>query len=192
MVDIFDFRSKIGGGVRANQFTASIIYPGAAGFIAQAQGSAEQLLIKSAQLPGSTLGNIDVFFRGRAIKVPGDRTFDDYTMTILNDRNFVHRKALDSWHNIIASNAFNTGAVNPRLTYGQIYVTQLDRSGADLRQYLLFDVYPTTIGPTELSMETNDAIEEYTVTFAVNGFTVVGVETLVDAAQAAITSLIQA
>ena len=117
------FQSKLqGGGARPNLFEVSIpklpdaalnSTPGAT------WGSEEQedfsIMCKAAQLPASTIASIDVPFRGRTLKVAGDRTIENWSITVINDENFNIRNAMEAWMNGIAKLSNNTGADKPSI-----------------------------------------------------------------------------
>ena len=106
---------------------------------------------------------IDVNFRGRILKIAGDRTFDTWTITVINDTDFSIRSAFEKWMNSINRLSDATGANNPADYQEDAYVHQLDRDGSTLRSYRFYDVFPTNISQMDLSYETVDTIEEFTV-----------------------------
>ena len=160
--NIHDFKQSFKGGVRPNLFRCVISH--------QVGIPQIEFLCKAAQLPASTIGNVDVPFRGRQLKVPGDRTFGDWTVTILNDPQFVIRSAFEDWSANITHHAANISTLNHSTVYGQAQVIQLGRNGEPLRTYRMEDIYPTEIAAIDLGMDTNDTVEEYGVTFAVNNW----------------------
>jgi len=167
MPKISDFRATLGGGVRANLFNAIINYPNGVGAESGTNDPNVHLMIKGVQLPGSTIGNIQVPFRGRFTPVTGDRIFPEVSITILNDLGFRHRKALEGWHNVIAGNIDNIGSENIADMYGEMIIEQLDREEKVLRTYNFFGIFPSDIAPVDLSIDSADTLSEYTVTFAV-------------------------
>ena len=167
MATISDFKNNFRGGVRANLFQVTIVAP--------VIGMMDlQFLGKAASIPASTIGNIDVPFRGRQLKVPGDRTFADWTVTILNDPEWSYRTAIESWMDKINNHSQNQSSINASDIYGQATVSQLNRTGGIIRTYRIQDIYPIEAAAIELSMDANDAVEEFTVNFAINNFTVDG------------------
>ena len=152
-----------GGGARANQF--KVDFP--------ALGGGMEFLARSAQIPALTIGEIAVPYRGRQIFVPGDRTYDAWTLTIFNDTGYSIRSKLEGWANQIqniGSTIEQEGSV-----YREAEVQQLSRDGSSvLRTYHLFGVWPTTIDAIDLAWDTNDTIEEYGVTFRFNYMTING------------------
>ena len=160
--NIHDFKQSFKGGVRPNLFRCNITH---------AVGIPQmEFLCKAAQIPASTIGNIDVPFRGRQLKVPGDRTFADWTVTVLNDPQFAIRAAFEEWSARITHHAVNVSTLTHSNIYGQSTVVQLDRNGGNLRTYRVEDIYPTEIAAIDLGMDTNDTVEEYAITFAVNNW----------------------
>ena len=160
--NIHDFKESFRGGVRPNLFRCSISHTVGIGNV--------EFLCKGTQIPSSTIGNIDVPFRGRQLKVPGDRTFTDWTVTVLNDPQFIIRSAFEDWSANITHHAANVSSLNHSSVYGQAQVIQMGRNGEALRTYRMEDIYPTEIAAIDLGMDTNDTVEEYGVTFAVNNW----------------------
>ena len=160
--NIHDFKQSFKGGVRPNLFRVSIQHLVGIPNI--------EFLCKAAQIPSSTIGNIDVPFRGRQLKVPGDRTFADWTVTVLNDPAFAIRASFEDWSAKITHHAVNVSSLDHSSVYGQAQVIQMGRGGEALRSYRVEDIYPTEIAAIDLGMDTNDTVEEYSVTFAVNNW----------------------
>ena len=141
---------------------------------------------KAAALPASNVAAIDVPFRVRIFKVAGDRTFDTWTVTIINDEGFILRTAMDEWMNQISKLENNLGATNPASYMTNAKVYQLGRgsktSSEDntgdkntvLREYEFVDIFPTNISAIDLSYESSDTIEEFTVEFQVQSFSLAG------------------
>ena len=159
---ISDFKSKLtGGGARANLFEVVLTFPD----LAQPPTDVldkSRFLVKAARLPASNIQQIDVPFRGRILKIAGDRTFDSWSITVINDTDFAIRSAFENWMNVINRLSDNTGAVNPADYQADCYVYQLDRDGQALRSYRFFDTFPTQVGPIELSYDAQ-GIQEFTV-----------------------------
>ena len=160
---ITDFKSKLtGGGARPNLFEVELAWPDTIG-IANDVKEKSRFLVKSAALPASNITPIDINFRGRILKIAGDRTFDTWTVTIINDTDFAIRSAFEKWMNLINKLDNATGAQNPADYQEDAYVHQLDRDGSTLRTYKFLDLFPTNISQVDLSYETIDTIEEFTV-----------------------------
>ena len=186
------FKSKLsGGGARPNLFEVEIpSFPEAAGTNTWRTGDNQEadtfkFLCKAASLPASQGTPVEIPFRGRILKVAGDRTFETWSTTIINDENFLIRNAFETWMQGISKNSNATGASNPSAYMTYALVHQLGR-GADqgrsstgasaavdgsaiapLKTYTFFDIFPTTISAIDLSYENTDAIEEYSVEFQV-------------------------
>ena len=162
ILGVDDFKAKmVGGGARPNLFQATINFPGYAG------GDVEltSFLCRAAQLPGSTVTPVIVPFRGRQLKVAGDRTFEDWPVTIFNDTDFNVRDAMERWMNGINAHSANTGLVNPVDYQADLFVDQLDKDGAVLKRYNFRGAFPTVVGPIVLDYEANDQIEVFEVNF---------------------------
>ena len=164
---ITDFKSKLtGGGARSNLFEVVLNFP------ALAPASSEVLdksrfLVKAANLPASNISDITVPFRGRILHVAGDRTFDSWTVTIINDTDFAIRSAFEKWMNAINRVSDNTGSTDPASYQADAFVYQLDRNGDTLRSYHFYDLFPTNISPINLSYDT-EGIQEFTVEMQVH------------------------
>ena len=164
MANINDFKAKLaGGGARPNQFKVTMPFPG----YSQVGGEIEELafLCKVTQLPAMTVGMVTVPFRGRQIKIAGDRTYADWTITVINDTNFKLRNAFERWQNGINNATDGEGLTNPADYQVDAFVDQLDRNGATIKSYTLRGAYPIDIAQIELDYGNNDTIEEFQVTF---------------------------
>lgn len=160
---ITDFKSKlIGGGARPNLFEVELAFPEEIAIDNDVKEKA-RFLVKAAALPASNITPIDVNFRGRILKIAGDITFDTWTITVINDTDFAIRSAFEKWMNSINRLSDATGTNNPADYQEDAYVHQLDRDGSTLRTYRFYDVFPTQISQVDLSYETVDTIQEFTV-----------------------------
>jgi len=160
MANIDNFKAKLtGGGARPNLFKVICNFP------AEAEGDAElaSFLIKGAGLPASVIAPIEVPYRGRKLKVAGDRTFEPWTITVINDEGFVIRNAFERWMNSINEHINNVGLINPNDYQTDMTVQQLGKDDSVLKTIDLKGVFPTNLSQIELNYETNDQIEEYTV-----------------------------
>jgi len=174
ILGVDDFKSKLkGGGARPNLFKATINFP------AYAQGDVEltSFMCKAAALPASTVGMIMVPFRGRQLKMAGDRTFDVWTPTIINDTDFGTRNALERWMNGINGHATNTGLTNPIDYSADLTVEQLDKDGSTLKTYNFRGAFPTGISQIDLSYDATDTIEEFAVEFQIQYWEAAGITT---------------
>jgi hypothetical protein len=164
---ISDFKSKLtGGGARPNLFEVELNFPTGAKLIGD-DNNIDRFMVKGAALPASNIGPIEIPFRGRILKIAGDRTFDTWTVTIINDTAFTLRDKFEKWMNLINKHDDASGLVDPADYMQAAYVKQLDRDGETLRKYKFHDVFPTNISQIDLNYETTDAIEEFTVEFQV-------------------------
>ena len=179
MASMSTFIGKIGQGVKPNQFSVSIPYPAGIADVTAGDDELTNLLCKSAALPGSNLGVIEVPFRGRTIKIAGDRTFDTWSATFFNDKDMKTRAFFEAWLNSINSHDGNASS-NPNLTgeaagaqgiYSTtIKVNQLERgteaeNAQIIRTYDLKFAFPTSVSQIDLAYDSNDQIEEFTVEF---------------------------
>lgn len=163
ILGVDDFKSKLrGGGARPNLFKATINFPAYAG------GDVEvtSFLCKAAQLPRSALNSFPVPFRGRELKVAGDRTFEDWQVTIINDTDFVVRDAMERWMNGINAHSANTGLINPVDYQADLLVDQLDRNESVIKRYTFRGAFPTDVSSIALDYDTRDQLETFDVTFA--------------------------
>ena len=161
MPNINDFKSKLrGGGARANQFRVVMPFPG----FASLGGETENMsfLCSSSSLPGMTVAETPIPFRGRTLYVAGDRTFETWTNTILNDTDFKIRNAYERLLNGINNMSDNEGLVNPADYQVDAFIDQLDRNGNVLKSYTFRGMFPTSIDDIALSYDTNNAVESFT------------------------------
>ena len=165
---ISDFKSRLaGGGARPNLFEVELAFPDAVP-VANDILQKSRFLVKAAALPASSITPIDIHFRGRILKVAGDRTFETWTITVINDADFAIRSAFEKWMNTINKMDDATGLTNPEQYQKDAMVHQLDRDGSILRSYKFWDIYPTNISAIDLSYETVDTIEDFTVEMQVH------------------------
>jgi len=177
---ISDFKgSLIGGGARPNLFEVELTtLPGGIAW----DSSHFSYMCKAATLPASNIANIDVPFRGRIFKVAGDRTIDPWTVTIINDEEFKLRNAFEQWADLIARLDNNMGVTNPEDYMSNAKVYQLGRgasvssatnagtANAVLKEYEFFNIWPSAVAAIDLSYDSTDTIEEFTVDFQVQSF----------------------
>jgi len=164
MANINDFKSVLkGGGARANQFSVTMPFPG----YAAVGGETRQMsfLCKATNMPGQTLGEVAVPFRGRNLYIAGDRTFETWTTMVMNDTDFAIRNAFERWMNEINSLSDNSGLSNPSDYQVDAFVDQLDRAGQVIKSYTFRGLFPLTIAQIDLAYDSNDAVEEFEVTY---------------------------
>ena len=183
---ISEFKSRLlGGGARPNLFEVELTtLPTSVALPWQAERFG--FLCKAAQMPAQTIANIDVPFRGRIFKVAGDRTIENWSITIINDEDFLFRNAFEEWTQQIANLDDNMGSTNPASYMVNAKVYQLGRgstqasqnNGGDsnvvLKEYEFIDIFPVSVGSIDLSYDSTDTIEEYTVEFAVQSYRLKG------------------
>ena len=163
MANISDFKAKLaGGGARANQFKVTMPFPG----YASVGGEIEELafLCRATSIPSMEIANIPVPFRGRAIKIAGDRTIPSWSVTVYNDTNFKLRDAFERWQNGINNMSDNEGLTNPVDYQVDCFLDHLDRNGNTIKSYTLRGVFPTAVAAIPLSYDEAGAIEEFEVT----------------------------
>ena len=163
MANISDFKAKLaGGGARNNQFKVTMPFPG----YASVGGEIEDLafLCRATSIPSMEVTNINVPFRGRAIKIAGDRTIPAWSVTVYNDTNFRLRNAFERWQNGINNMSDNEGLTNPVDYQVDAFLDHLDRNGNTIKSYTLRGVYPTAIAAIPLDYDEKTVIEEFEVT----------------------------
>lgn len=164
ILGVDDFKAKLrGGGARPNLFKVTLNFP------AYAAGDVElaSFLCKGAALPASVIAPIPVPFRGRQLQVAGDRTFEPWEVTIINDTDMNVRNSLERWMNGINAHSANLGFTNPQDYQADLLVDQLDKNEQVLKRYVFRGCFPTNVSAIELSYETTDTIEEFTCEFQV-------------------------
>jgi hypothetical protein len=165
---ITDFKATLqGGGVRPTMFQVELTFPASVTPDTNLATQEGQFLIKSSQIPASTVGSIPVPFRGRQLKVSGDRSFADWSTTVLNDTTFTLRKAFEKWAELIQNHNYALGSASLDEYFANAIVRQLDRDGRQLRAYRFEGIWPTNVGEIALAFDQYDTVEEYDVTFAV-------------------------
>jgi hypothetical protein len=156
MATIDQFKAQlIGGGPRANRFKV---------FIPRA-GNKIEFLCKAANIPAGTLGEVVVPFRGHNLKLAGERTFEDWQITVINDVEFSVRSGLEAWQEEIQAMDSGEGSTSTDYLISRAFVEQLNKDDSVLARYEFFNMFPKNIGAIELSYDTVDALEEFTVDF---------------------------
>ena len=181
--NVSSFIQRVGQGVKPNMFMVDVNFPGA---LSKSADDLEttNIMCKSAALPGSNLGVIEVPFRGRTVKIAGDRTFDTWTVTFFNDKDFKLRAFFEEWANKINTHEANTSELfvpNSSTGYtADLKVKQLEKddttTGSILRTYTLFYCFPTNVSQIDLAYDSNDQIEEFTVEWQYSYFKAEGGE----------------
>lgn len=165
--NVSDFRSQMQfDGARPNLFEVQMDFPTIA---ALPQATTKmKFMCKSAQLPGSTVGVVDVPYFGRQVKFAGNRTFADWTVTVINDEDFIVRNAFERWMNGINSHASNLRVVgrSPRDYTQTAWVRHFGKTGDTIKQYKFIGMFPQDISAIDLDWGNNDVMEEFTVTLS--------------------------
>ena len=180
------FKSRLAtGGARPNLFEANINFPGGYASFWNTDAQEDfQFFCKATSMPASSIGVVDVPFRGRTLKVAGDRTFEPWTVTVINDEDYDVRNSFEKWANAINNLVTGVGDINPNTYMGQGQIRQLSRSATVAgnldgtaafdkgdqkvtKVYQVRDIWPSEISSIDLSYDSSDAIEEFTVTFQV-------------------------
>lgn len=173
--NVENFRTALGaGGSRPNQFQVILTAPSGAplpgGFARDSS-----FLVTAASLPGQTIGTAITFYRGREVKMAGDRVFAPWTTTIINDTAMITRTAIENWINSMEDLQNKNGVILPRSYYGDLTVQQLDRNGGVSKVYKFLGAFPTDISEVGLSYDANDQISSFTCTWQYQDFVTTGV-----------------
>mgnify|MGYP003322730267 FL=1 len=182
------FKSRLTGGIaRPNLFEVVLAFPD--GVVDESVSDIDpktRFLVKAAALPASNIAPISVPFRGRQLKIAGDRTFDEWTITVINDTDFAIRGSFERWMNSMSKVSDNAGNINPEDYTKDAFVYQLGRSPVDagsqksdqnmpvLRTYKFYSIFPTNVSQIDLSYDSSDAVEEFTVTLQVQWWEAAG------------------
>ena len=178
MTKIADFLGKFDGGSRPNLFEIEIT-----GESSIFGPDDLKVHCKAAALPSSVLGEIPINYMGRIIKVPGDRTYEDWTITIINDEQMSLRHKFEEWNSRYNNHQGNTPSVNiagankqnshmTMLATTSAIVRQLDRNHKMIREYTLNGLWCDNVSAVDLSYDTPDSISEFTVTLKYQYFTI--------------------
>lgn len=167
--NVAEFRSQmVGDGARPNLFSVSLTFPSN---VAGGSDASRKVtfMAKAAQLPGSTVNQVPVFYFGREMKFVGNRTFADWTITIINDEDFTVRNSMERWLNTLNSHAGNLRDAGSRQSSSysvDAEVIQYGKTGDELKKYKFVGMFPVDLAPIDLDWGANDSIEEFAVTFA--------------------------
>lgn len=171
--NVSSFLTQVKQGVRPNMFQVDITFPGTV----EADQTLVSYMCKSAALPASNIGVIEVPFRGRTVKIAGDRTFDNWSATFINDKEMKSRSYFEQWLNQINTHKANTGDIQDPTAYGRsVVIRQLEKdnspAGSELRSYKLWYAFPISTSAIDLAYDSNDQIEEFSVEFQYSYWTV--------------------
>ena len=172
-----------GGGARPNLFEVELDASNLTQFMGGVPAANLAFMCKATALPAQNIAAIDVPFRGRVFKVAGDRTVDNWTITVINDENFAVRNSIERWTESIAELATNQGQVDPNnyMTTAKVFQYSRQKGTGDnvgiIKTYKFVDIWPVTVGDIALSYDTGDTIEEFDVEFAVNNIELLGLPT---------------
>ena len=171
--NVSSFLQVVKQGVRPNMFQVDISFPGSV----EADQTLVSYMCKSAVLPASNIGVIEVPFRGRTVKIAGDRTFDNWSATFINDKEMKSRSYFEQWLNQINTHKANTGEIQDPTAYGRsVVIRQLEKdstpAGSELRSYKLWYAFPISTSAIDLAYDSNDQIEEFSVEFQYSYWTV--------------------
>ena len=160
ILGVDDMKAKlVGGGARPNLFKVTMAFPS----YVTANVELASYMCKATSMPASTIAPIAVPFRGRTLQVAGDRTFDPWSVTIINDTDFNVRNSFEQWMNGINQHKQNTGLTQPSSYMADMIVEQLDKDGTVEKTYNIRGTFPTNLGAIELSYDSENAIEEFEV-----------------------------
>ena len=160
ILGVDDMKAKLdGGGARPNLFKVTMAFPS----YVTANVELASYMCKATSMPASTIAPIAVPFRGRQLQIAGDRTFDPWSVTIINDTDFNVRNSFEQWMNGINQHKQNTGLTQPSSYMADMIVEQLDKDGTVEKTYNIRGTFPTNLGAIELSYDSENAIEEFEV-----------------------------
>ena len=180
---INDFKSRLaGGGARPNLFEVAMTFPDNLTSSGKELAKTEvRYMVKAAELPASNIGDIPVNFRGRILHVAGDRTFDPWTITVINNTDWALRQTFEDWSNMINNRVYDFGVTQPVEYHTNASVLQLARNnpagtGQDqtgdsnipiVSKYKFYGMWPSQVSSVALDYGSTDTIEEFQVTFQV-------------------------
>jgi hypothetical protein len=174
--NVAEFRSQMtGDGARPNLFSVSLTFPS---FVNGGTDASRKVtfMAKAAQLPGSTISTVPVYYFGREMKFVGNRSFADWTLTIINDEDFTIRNTVEKWMNALNSHESNVRDFNAKQPSGysvDAEVIQYGKSGNELKKYSFVGLFPIDLAAIALDWASNDTIEEFDVTFAYQYWTAI-------------------
>lgn len=170
MARIDDFRAQLtGGGARPSLFRVILMFPQTLPIPGATEASKKaEFLVRATSLPASRINTIEIPFRGRTTKLAGDRVFDNWGCTIMNDTDFAIRNALESWSALIANHTSTVGVLTSAAYQTDMYVQQLDRNDRALKTYKFVNCFPVNISEIQLDAGASGQIEEFSVEFALD------------------------
>ena len=174
--NVNDIRAQLtGGGARANLFEVVMPFPTVSN--PGAAAAKMSFTCKGAQMPGSDLGMVEMFYFGRTIKLMGNRTFPEWTTSVVNDEDFVVYNAVQSWMNAINSHEGNVrgAGVNPTDYQSSADIIHYGKDGEEIKKITVVNMWPSVLAPIDLDWSTNDALEEFTVTWQYDYWTASGI-----------------
>ena len=164
ILGVDQFKAKLaGGGARPNLFKITLAYPR----IMTGNVELTSFMCNAGQLPASNVNSIPVPYRGRILNMAGDRTFDPWSVNIINDTNFEVRRSMEIWMNAMNAHQSNTGVSSPEDYQADLTVEQLDKDESILYSYKFRGCFPTSVSAISLAYSSNDQIEEFTVDFSI-------------------------
>ncbi len=165
--NVTEFRANmVGDGARPNLFQVQMAFPNIAS--SPLAGQRLSFMAKGSQLPGSSIGTTSAYYFGREVKFAGNRSFPNWTLTVINDEDFVVRNGFEKWMNALNSHSLNVrsvAAVNSLFYASDATVTQFSKTGLPIKQYKFVGMFPIDLSPIELDWAQNDTMEEFNVTF---------------------------
>jgi hypothetical protein len=165
ILGVDQFKAKLaGGGARPNLFKITLAYPR----IMTGDVELTSFMCNAGQLPASTMATVLIPYRGRQTFMAGDRTFDPWSVNVINDTNFEVRRSMETWMNSMNAHQSNTGVTSPLDYTADLTVDQLDKNETILYTYKFRGCFPTNVSAIQLSYATNDQIEEFSVDFRID------------------------
>ena len=178
-MDISGFKQAMaGGGARPTLYYVQIMPPsGLSGNVGTQGSNFIQFMAQTASIPAGPIGMIEVPFMGRKVKMAGDRTYEDWNTTIVNDEGFTVRNYVEKWQELINGPISNLTSAKDYADYTSVaHVVHLSKSGEKIAEYAMQDCWPSTVAAIELGWETNDSLETFDITWTFNQWVNLGSE----------------
>lgn len=164
ILGVDQFKAKLaGGGARPNLFKITLAYPR----IMTGDVELTSFMCNAGQLPASDMASVTVPYRGRMLYVAGDRSFQPWSVNVINDTNFEVRRSMETWMNSMNAHQSNTGVTSPLDYQTDLTIEQLDKNESTLYTYKFRGCFPTNITEIQMAYGSNDVIEEFGVTFQI-------------------------